>query len=110
MSDQAADPRCVRPRPETPALAGFFRRPDLLQRRPVVPRPLPLVDPPPVPLLDGEAHLETAPVGAADVVPGSFVVVDAHPLVHVRRVLGQPVGLQVTTLPDANRPLEVADG
>src|SRR5205085_4590499 len=106
MSDQATDPRSVRPRPETPALAGFFRRPDLLQRRPVIGGSLQPVDPAAVPLLEGQAHLEAAPVGAADVVPGAFVVVDAHPLVHVRRVLGQPVGLQVTTLPDANRALE----
>src|ERR1051325_4862973 len=110
MSDQAADPRSVRPRPETPALAGFLRCPDLLQGRPVIGGPLQPVDPTAVPLLEGQAHLEAAPVRAADVVPGALVVVDAHPLAHMRRVLGQPVGLQVTLLPDANRALEIADG
>src|SRR5436305_9072987 len=102
MSDQAADPRCVRPGPETPALTSFFRRPDLLQRRPVVGCPLEPVDPAAVPLLEAQAHLEAAPVRSADVVPGSFVVVDAHPLAHVRRALRHTVGLQISPLPGAN--------
>src|ERR1700681_4855807 len=105
MSDEPARPCGVRPGPETPALEGFLRHPDLLQRRPVVGRPLQPVDPAPVPLLEGEVHLEPAPVRAADVVPGALVVVVAHPLAHMGRTLRAPVRSECSPLPRANGAL-----
>src|SRR4051812_25745678 len=87
-SEQTAEPRSIRPGPETPASEGSFRRPDLLERRPVVGRALVPEEPGSVMALERDAHLQAAPVGVAGVRPAPLVAVDAEPIPQVRRVLG----------------------
>src|SRR5437764_8837415 len=107
MSDETAEPRRVRPRPETPALARLLRRPDLLERGPVVGRSLQSIEPAPVSLLEREAHLEPAPVRRAGVAPASLVAVDAEPVAQVRRAKRAPVCRPGPPLPEQDRPPDV---
>src|SRR2546421_8097945 len=104
MSDEAAEPRRVRPGPVTPAPGGFFRRPDLLERRPVVGRPLRPQEPAGIGLLKAEVHLEAAVVGPAAVRPAPLVVMDAEERRLVRRVLCPPPGPRPPAPPPAARP------
>src|SRR3954464_11451445 len=88
VSDQPAKPRGVRPGPETPAPGGFLRRPDLLERRPVVGRPLGAQKPRRIRPLEAEVHLEPAVIRRPRVGPAPFVVVDAEKRRQMRRMRG----------------------
>src|SRR5260221_553127 len=85
--EEPAEPRGVRPRPIAPAPEGFFGRPDLLERRPVVGGALRPVEPVAVALLEAPVHLEPAVVRLAGVRPAALEAVDAEELPQVRRVL-----------------------
>src|SRR5437660_411661 len=89
---EPAVPRRVRPWPEAPALERFPRRPDLLERGPVVGCALRSVEPAPVALLEAPVHLEPAVIGLAGVRPAALEAVDAEELAQVRRVLRGLVG------------------
>src|SRR3954453_4249033 len=92
-SDEPAVPRCVRPGPETPALGGFLRRPDLLERRPPVGGALPADEPGRVGALEAEVHLEPAVVAVAGVrPPAALEAVDAEPGRQMRRPQGPAAG------------------
>src|SRR5665647_2123629 len=104
--EQAAEPRGVRPGPETPARERFLRRPDLLERRPVVGRSLAGVEPAAVALLEAEVHLEPAVVRRAGVRPAGLVVVDAEELAQMGRVLGASVRLRRPLPPLLGCPLD----
>src|SRR3954454_9324248 len=92
VSDQPAKPRGVRPGPETPAPGGFLRRPDLLERRPVVGRALRAQETRGVDALEPEIDLHPAVVGLDAVPPAALVAVDAEDLGEVRRPFGEPPG------------------
>src|SRR5438309_4348250 len=106
-SEQAAEPRSVRPRPETPAPGGLLGRPDLLERRPVVRRALRSHEPGRIRPLEAEVHLQAAVVGAASVRPAALVAVDAEERRFVRRMRGLAPGRRGTPLPQPNGPLDV---
>src|SRR2546421_8349804 len=76
---QAAVMRRVRPRREAARAGGAHRNPDLLERAPVIRRPLVPQEPAAVRRLEGEIHLQAAPVRPAGIPPASLVVVDAEP-------------------------------
>src|SRR3569833_4633694 len=108
-SDEAAVPRRVRPRVETPALRRFFRHPDLLERRPVIGRPLRPEEPAAVGRLEAVVHLQAAPVGRAGIRPAAFEVMDAHELAVVRWMLGLAPVPGRLVLPADERLLRASD-
>src|SRR5436309_5094324 len=108
--EQAAEPRCVRPGPITPALERFLRRPDLLERRPVVGRSLAGVEPAAVAPLEALVHLEPAVIGRPGVRPAPLVVVDAEELPQVWRVQCRRVSVGQTVGPRPRRALERGRG
>src|ERR1700730_14208168 len=102
---------CSRPRSSTalpagaldePAVAGgvrpgieasaapvrTFGGPHLLERRPVIRRPLARKESPAVGALEAEVHLQTAVVRRIRIVPRTFEAVDPEQLLLVRRVQG----------------------
>src|SRR6266568_2420624 len=87
-SDQATEPRGVRPGPKTPASERILGRPDLLERRPVIRRALVEVEPRAVGALEAEVHLQAAVVRGTRIGPAPLVAVDAEPLPQMRRMLG----------------------
>src|SRR5579862_2456230 len=89
-SVQAAITGRIRPRRETAGVRGTHGDPDLLERAPVVGGAQVTQQPAAVRLLEGEIHLEAAPVGAAGIHPASLVAVDAHPVPELGRVLRVP--------------------
>src|SRR3954454_9082028 len=108
-SDQAAEPRGVRPGVETPAFGRLLCHPDLLERRPVVGRALRPKERPAVGRLEPDVHLQPAVIRAAAVSPAALVVVDAEGLIQVRRPLRPPVGHHSPPLPEGYRRLDVLD-
>src|ERR1035437_4851524 len=98
--DQPAVPRSVRPGPETPALERLLRRPDLLERAPVVGRALAPEEPAAVALLEGPIQRQAAVEGRAGIRPAPLEVVDAEELVQVRRVLRLRIGPRQTVPPE----------
>src|SRR4051794_41706503 len=108
-SDEPARPRGVRPGPETPAPGGFLCRPDLLERRPVIGRPLRAQEPWRVRPLEPEVHLQPAVVGPAAVPPAALVAVDAEELGQMRRPLGEPPGGRRPPLPEPHGSLDIGD-
>src|SRR4051812_17908133 len=108
-SEQPAGPRRVRPRPETPAAGCFFCCPDLLERRPVVGRPLRSEQPGAVGGLEAVVHLQPAPERCAAVRPAPLVAVDAEERREVRRVLRLPARGCGSALPAYERRPGVSD-
>src|SRR4051812_36141379 len=102
-SDEAAVPRRVRPGIETPARGRLFRDPDLLERRPVVGRPLRPEQPAAVRGLEPVVHLQPAPEGCAGIGPAALEAVDAHERRVVRRVLRLPPRRAGKPLPAGER-------
>ena len=102
MSDEPAEPRGVRPGPETPAPGRFLRRPDLLERRPVVGRALGPHEPRRIRLLEPEIHLQAAVVGPAPVGPAALEAMDAEKCRLVGRVLCRLPETQDWPLPTSN--------
>jgi hypothetical protein len=107
MSDQPAGPRRIRPWIETPAPGGFFRRPDLLEGRPVIGSPLRAEELGPVRALEAQVHLQTSVVRAAPVAPAPLESVDAEEGREMGRPLGPPPGRRRTPLPEEDGPLDV---
>src|SRR5712691_7524261 len=107
-SDEPAKPRCVRPRPKTPASERLFCRPDLLQGRPAIRSALAADEPPSVGALETEVHLETAVVAVAGVrAPGALEAVDAEPRGQMRRAHGLAVRPRRPLLPERHRAPDV---
>src|SRR3954469_9714594 len=108
-SYEAAGPRGVRPGIETPAPDRFFRRPDLLEGRPVVGRSLRPEQPATVGRLEAVVHLQPAPEGRAGVPPAALEAVDAHERREVRRVRRLPAHKRGLPVPAGSRRPRVAD-
>src|SRR5205823_1294989 len=102
-SEQPAVPRSVRPRPKPPAPQRFFRRPDLLERGPMVGSSLLAQEPPRVGVLEAEVHLEAAVVRAAGVRPAALVAMDTKECPEMRRVFRPPVDHVGAVLPEVDR-------
>src|ERR1700675_1735519 len=77
-----------------------LRGPHLLERRPVVRRPLAGEEPAAVGALEPDIHLQAAVVRRIRVGPRTFIAVDAEPLTLVRRILGPCPSLRRDALPD----------
>src|SRR5215471_6107970 len=67
-------------------MGGANRRPDLLERAPVIRRALVAEEPAAVGLLEPDVHLEPAVVGSARIRPTALVAVDAEPVAEIWRV------------------------
>src|SRR5215475_1552419 len=80
-------------------MRGAHCDPDLLERAPVIRRSLVAEEPAPVLLLEGEIHLQAAPVRATRVAPAPLVAVDAEPVPQQGRVLRPPPGAVSSMLP-----------
>src|SRR5205823_6350830 len=103
--EDAAEPGRVRPRAEAEAApAGAFRRPDLLERRPVVGRSLAAQERRRVVRLERQVHLEAAVVGSAAVSPRRLVAVDAEPRAAVGRVERLPARMDGADAPQVAHP------
>src|SRR5439155_10467691 len=82
--------------------------PHLLERRPVIGRPLACEQPTAVDALEAEIHLQAAVVAVAGVRrPATFEVVDAEPLPLVRGILGAPARLERDAVPHRDLCLDV---
>src|SRR5215467_4228525 len=103
---QTAVTRRVRPRRVTAGVRGSHRDPDLLEWAPVIGRSLVVEEPGAVGLLEGEVHLEPAPVRAAGIGPAALVTVDAEPVREARRMVRVPPRLMRTVLPAPGDALE----
>src|SRR5436305_4511716 len=107
-SDEPAVPRCIRPGPETPALRGFLRRPDLLERGPAVRGALPADEPGRIGPLEAEVHLEPAVVAVAGVrPPAPFQAVDTEPGRQMRRPQSPAAGGRRPPVPERHGALDV---
>src|SRR5579863_8601713 len=88
------------PRLETADAPRPDSGPDLLERRPVVRRPLVLQEPVTVGVLEGVVHLKPAPVRRVRIRPAALVMVDAVPGLEPRRMVGDAPGGARAPLPD----------
>jgi hypothetical protein len=96
----------ARPRRIAPGVRGAHRDPDLLEWAPVIRRSLVAEEPAAVPLLEGEIHLEPAPVRAPGIGPAALVMVDAEPASEVGWMLGVPPRAMRAVLPAPSDPPE----
>src|SRR5436305_12809324 len=107
--EHAAEPGRVRPRAEAEAASPrALRRPDLLERRPVVGRSLATEQRRRVARLERDVHLEAAVVGSAAVAPRRLVAVDAEPGVAVGLMEGLPPRPLRADTPEVARPAPLA--
>src|SRR5438477_13035968 len=95
----AAVARRVRPRREAAHAPGADGNPDLLERAPVVRRPLVAEEPASVGRLEGEVHLQAAPIGRAGIRPAPLVVMDADPSAQLGWMVRAPPGPVLPAMP-----------